>query len=140
MLRSFLLLLIAFTAIGCKIDDSSGKPDNSNATASSPDEMAEQADIPVYPGASLPDNQSNVRTDGSQTRIELIMVTKDSPEQVAKFYTEKLKLDRSKEGETIRMMGLTPKGNYAIVTAAKEPERTKVIAVSVGTSKPKDAP
>jgi hypothetical protein len=130
-----LLLCLSFGCISCKRDETP-KP-KAGAAAMDPDSpeyLSHKADIPLYPDAHLPDNKSNVRSDGEQTRIELVMRTSDAPHKVAAFYVDKLKLERSKEGEAIRLMGKTPKGNYAIIDIKKDGADTSVsgVAIAIG--------
>jgi hypothetical protein len=118
---------------GCTRDTTPAKKPEQEAAMdpNSPEYLSFKADIPIYPNSRLPDNKSNVRSDGEQTRIELIMLSSDSPTAVASFYVEKLKLERTKEGDKVRLMGKTPKGNYAIIDLQKQGADTKIAAVAI---------
>ncbi len=131
-----LLSLLIGLSLGCVscTRDVTPKPvaDQTTDTAES---FSLRADIPIYPDARMPDNKSNVRSNGGQTRLELVMRTSDPIEKVAKFYVKELKLDRSKEGNAVRLMGRTPKGNYAIVDLTKVDNDTLISAVAIAIDK-----
>ena len=88
-----------------------------------PQEFAERADVPLYPGAETPDKTSNVRREGNEVRYEIVMITKDMPDKVMSFYKDKLK-----GGEPVggNLMGMTPNGKFASVEATRGADKTKV--------------
>ncbi len=95
-----------------------------------PEELAQKADIPVYPGAGFPEGVSNVRTSGAQTRYQLVMNTPDTTDKVRKFYGSKLKLD-AKSGTTNELMGLTPKKHYVMIKLKPDGDHTEIDAVVI---------
>ncbi|MEZ0325496.1 MAG: hypothetical protein ACAH95_06295 [Fimbriimonas sp.] len=136
MLRNLLFFLaLAFVVSACKLEETGSKSAPPPAKTTSPEELSAKADIPLYPDAHLPDNKSNLRSDGSETRIELFMVTPDAADKVAAFYVERLKLEKSKDEKGTHLMGRTPKGNYAIITVSREGKDTKIKAVAIAALK-----
>ncbi|HSI71580.1 MAG TPA: hypothetical protein VK934_00265 [Fimbriimonas sp.] len=121
------LLFIAVAALSCTSGQLPAPPE----APASPEGLAAQADIPIYPNAVLPDQKSNVRSDGKQTRYELVISTSDAPQKVSEFYQEKLKLKAHKDGTTIRLLGRTPKGFYAKIDVTSDGKTTKIDAVSI---------
>jgi hypothetical protein len=128
MPKARFLPALAFVASAC---GPKSTPPVAADPPSSPEELAKQADIPLYPDAVLPDKKSNVRTDGKQTRYELIMATPDAPEKVLRFYKEALKLESHKEASSYRLLGRTPSGNYAMIDISPDGKSTKINAVSI---------
>lgn len=100
-----------------------GKPLGELAT---PEDLAKKADVPIYPGATMPENRSNIKRDGPEARYEIILLTKDKPEKVFAFYKEKLP-----RGEMIgtQYMPRTPKGNFGSISAEPEGDQTRVTIV-----------
>jgi|GEM_PF-4986628 len=99
-----------------------------NGVAMSAADLAKEADVPLYPGAKTPDSTSKVTRTPEATRYEIAMVTEDSPENVIEFY--KSKLDRA-DASADQVMGVSKSGNYVIVKALQDGERTKVTATVV---------
>jgi len=91
-----------------------------------PDELAADCDVPIYPGATAPQAMSHMPTKDSEgaMRYELVLATKDSPEKVAKFYGDKLHFE-SKQGEGgVSLMGTTAKKNAVIIKVGPEAGQT----------------
>jgi len=153
-LRSFLvgsclLGLLAFMGLGCSREPepsattgastagtTAGGTDNLALNGSkaettpflSATDMAEKADIALYPGAHVPDGKSNIRSASGTTRYEIKMVTDDSVEKVVKYYEGKLvKAERMTEAGNV--MGMTPKGYFAGITAVSSGGKTEITAV-----------
>lgn len=100
-------------------------------------ELATKADIPIYPGATVPEGQSKVTSSSAETRYEIDMVTPDSVDKVARFYKDKLHLDRQGSSGTADMMGVTPKGELARIKIESKGGKTTIQAVSVDEPKTK---
>jgi hypothetical protein len=98
-----------------------------------PHDFAQKADVPLYPGAATPDGKSNIKRSGAEIRYEIVMVTKDTPDQVLAFYKKRLP-----KGQQVadQWMGLTPNGHYASVNAKAEAGKTQVTIVVRATEKP----
>lgn len=131
--RRFLPLLLLVTAIGCTEQGSSSAPTTKPlGELSTPQDLAAKADVPIYPGASLPENRSNIKRDGAEARYEIFLLTPDKPDKVMAFYKEKLP-----KGQMVgtQYMPLTPKGNYGSITATPEGSLTKISIVVRSTEK-----
>jgi hypothetical protein len=100
----------------------------------SPEALAAKADILIYPESKLPEGESNVRTDGKQTRYEIVMLTPDSVQQVEEYYWREAKLEAISADKGRRLLGLTPKGHYAKVEIIAEDKGTRIVAVTVQDS------
>lgn len=99
---------------------------------STPEELVKRADVPMYPGATAPEKRSNIKRDGEEARYEIILLTKDNPQQVFDFYKSKLP-----KGEVIgtQHMAMTPNGNFASITAEPEGSQTRITIVVRSTEK-----
>jgi hypothetical protein len=120
------VLVLLVTALGCSREpEPNSAPSRPGASAasetavaySSGPELAKKADIPVYPGADFPNEASNIRKDNQEVRYEIVLRTKAERADVENFYREQLK-KADRIGDTI--MGMTPKGNFAIVAAVPD--------------------
>jgi hypothetical protein len=126
------VIVASFLSVSCSRPSEPPKNAGDIATeASSPEALSAKADIPIYPDATLPEKQSNVRTDGKQARYEIVMMTDDAPQKVSDYYVKELNLQSKKVDSGFELMGLTPKGAYAIVNVKPQSNRTKIVAVSV---------
>lgn len=97
----------------------------------SPQDLATHADLPVYPGADFPEGKSSVAAQGNESRVEIVMTTKDPVQKVSKFYASALQnAEVAGTTNTQRVMGLTKSGSYAMVTVEKLGENTEIHAVS----------
>lgn len=117
-------------------DDPSARTTTLVNTVSTPQELAERCDVPLYPGSQAPDGMSRTprkNPDGS-TSYDLVLTTKDNKDRVTSFYADKFKLEpiRSKDGN--RIMGKTAKKNDAIVTVSSEGGQTviRINAIAYG--------
>lgn len=127
------LLLIVLASFGCSHTDELGQKSPSSTaptqtTLQSPMDLATRANVDLYPGASIPDGQSSVRTDKGQSRYEIRMSTSDSPDKVLKFYRSKLKGAEQIPGND-NVMGMTPKGFFASVKAKAFDGKTAIAIV-----------
>jgi hypothetical protein len=127
------LFLIVLAGLGCShTDELSQKSPSlsapSQTTLQSPLDLASRADVDLYPGASIPDGQSNMRSDKGQSRYEIKMNTSDSPDKVLKFYRAKLKGAEQMPGND-NVMGMTPKGYFASVKAKAFDGKTAIAIV-----------
>ncbi len=103
-----------------------GKPEEGELL--SPTELAAKADVPLYPGAELPDGKSNVRSDQGSSRYEILMSSPDPVDKILKFYGQKLqKAERMPGGDNL--MGMTPKGHYASVKVVRGEDKTDITVV-----------
>ncbi|MGV3618951.1 MAG: hypothetical protein ACO1SV_26795 [Fimbriimonas sp.] len=130
-----LLPLLVLALVGCSREPApapkpvTGVPQGELAT---PQELAQKADVPLYPDAKTPEKRSNIRRDGAEIRYELIQITKDTPAKVLAFYKEKLPKGQQ-VGE--QWMGMTPKGHFASVSATPEGGATMISVVVRSTEK-----
>ena len=109
-------------------DDPSTRTTTLSNPPSSPQEVAQQCDVPIYPGAKAPDGMSRLarkNQDGSTT-YDLVLTTPDPPQKVASFYAHGLNLPTTRSKSGLRLMGKTPKKNDAIVTIESEAGQTVV--------------
>jgi hypothetical protein len=120
------------------LDDPSTRTTTLSNPPSSPMELAKECDVPMYPGAKAPDGMSRLprkNQDGSMT-YDLVLTTNDSPEKVANFYAEGLKLKATKAGGAVHLMGKTPKKNDVILTIESGAGQTIVRISSIKYSGP----
>jgi hypothetical protein len=96
--------------------------------AMSPTEMAEKADVPLYPDADAPDGKSNFRKSDAETRYEIVLTTPDPPEKVLKFYEKNL---TKAQRMTPKLMGVSKKGNSVMVSADQSNGLTTITLVSI---------
>lgn len=133
MMRRLLPLLLGLLCVACSRDpEPEGNNGATDSAASeklhSPTEFAELADIKLYPHATFPENASNIRRDKLETRYEIVMVTKDTPAQVEKFYRTCLE-NPDHTGQSL--LGTTPKHYFAMVNTEKVEKGTKVRVVVI---------
>jgi hypothetical protein len=131
-----ILPLVLLALVGCSREPAPAPQTESGAAQgelATPQELAQKADVPLYPDAKFPENRSNIkRGDDGEVRYELIQITKDAPAKVLAFY--KGKLSRGQQvGE--QWMGMTPKGQFASVSATPEGAATKISVVVRSTEK-----
>lgn len=138
----FVPFLALLTLLGCSRDSSVEKPATSmskaipeNGIAMSKDELAAKADIPLYPGADVPEGQSKVTPLSTETRYEINMFTGDPVSKVEAFYKDKLRVDKQGSNTAIDMMGMTPKGELAQIKIETKNGKTHIQAVSVDEKK-----
>jgi len=112
-------------------------PEQQNGIAMSPTELVAKADIPLYPGADMPEGKSSVINLSSESKYELNMVTTDSVEKVASFYKDKLHLDFKSVAGGTNLMGMSPKGLLVIIDVTTEAGKTHIKARSVEEKKAK---
>lgn len=140
-MRRLLFLVAIVASVACSREPAANPEAGQEGDAHtqhvhSPAEFAKEADVPVYPGATFPEKESNLRGDATETRYEIVMFTKDSPEKVEAFYLKALE-KTDKTGQTL--MGMTPKHHYAMVSSEKTPTGTKVKVIVVASkSTPSD--
>lgn len=133
-MRRLLPFVLLATLVGCSQDSPSTptKPTEPLGELATPQDLAKRADVPIYPGSSMPENRSNIKRDGPEARYEIVLLTSDKPEKVIAFYKEKLP-----KGQVVgtQYMPLTPKGNFASITASPEGSLTKISIVVRATEK-----
>lgn len=157
MKRSALLvgLLVASLSVsGCWREDEAKKPADSERSVVplqggkpidagsgaflTPTEMAEKADVPLYPGAETPDGKSSVKEGEAENRYEILMTTPDPVDKVLAFYESKMERSQ-KTTSNDGVMGTTAKGNFVIVNTSRTGKKTTITAVSVAAKSPNDA-
>ena len=106
-----------------------------NGVAMSKDELSAKADIPLYPGAEVPEGQSKVTPTSVETRYEINMYTSDSVDKVADFYKDKLHMDKQGTSSSANLLGMTPKGELAKITVEAKDGKTHIQAVAVDEKK-----
>jgi hypothetical protein len=139
--RLLAALILALVLGACKREDPSAAVEQEHnhdtqevqGIVESPESLAGRADVPIYPGATLPEGKSNVRSDGQQTRFELVMESEDAALDVNAFYERESGFESRPDGDGFTLMGRTPKGHYAMVTVQREAEVTKIVAVSIAS-------
>ncbi len=98
-----------------------------------PEEMAEEMDVPIYPGAEAPQDMSEVpakRTDGG-IGYSLVLATNDSVQKVGDWYAKELGQNAVASAKGMTVVGMTKKGNQAIIVVAPEAGRTLVRAKAI---------
>ena len=134
----------ALVLVGCSKETheaASASQDNSkagipaNGLAMSKEELAAKADIPLYPGATVPEGQSKVTPSGAETRYEINMFTNDPVDKVAQFYKSKMKIDRLGNSTSADMMGMTSKGELAKIKIEVKDGKTHIQAITVEEKK-----
>jgi hypothetical protein len=114
-------------------DDPSARTTTIHNPPQTPQAASTACDVPMYPGAKAPDGMSRmprVNQDGSTT-YNLVLTTNDTPQKVADFYSNDLKIAPVKTDIGLRIMGKTPKKNDAIVTIESEAGETVVRISSI---------
>jgi hypothetical protein len=117
---------------GCVPEATKPKPAE-NGIAETPQELASEAGIPIYPGASFPEGKSNVRSADKETRYELVMASSDAESKVKAFYMKHLKLREIPD--TKSLMGATPDGALAKIDVLRHGKVTRIVAITVRESK-----
>lgn len=134
-MRALPLLVAALLIVGCEGRKPVVSPEqHANATIESAEELAAAADIPLYPGAQLPEGRSNIKTLDKETRYEIIMTTADDPAKVQMYYEREAKV--SKIPDTGSLMGLSSKGHFLKLDIARKGDETTITAVAVKEMKP----
>lgn len=95
--------------------------------------MALQADIPIYPGATFPNGvtKAPAKDSNGKLHVYLVMTTKDPAEKVLDFYKGKGQMEVTKEAKASQVMGVTPKGNMAIIKVATGASETTIDISSI---------
>ncbi len=99
----------------------------------SPQELAAQADVPVYPGASFPDKQTKApnKDESGKLHTYLVMSTSDKPNKVVEFYVKGGKYSEMKTKEGSEVQGLSPKGNLVLIDITEHAGQTIISVKSV---------
>lgn len=102
-------------------------------TGLSPEKVALQADIPIYPGATFPNGvtKAPAKDSNGKLHVYLVMTTKDPAEKVLDFYKGKGQMEVTKEAKASQVMGVTPKGNMAIIKVATGASETTIDISSI---------
>lgn len=99
-----------------------------------PQSLAEKADVPIYPGAKVPDGRSRAPYEipNGETRVEIVMETPDPLAKVIAFYEAKVKQIGNASGPLVA--GKTPKGNDVLINVSRDGKLTtiKVNAIAYG--------
>ena len=105
-----------------------------NTSGLTPEQVATQADLPIYPGASFPDGVSKPPTKDSNGKLHvyLVMTTPDSADKVISFYKAKeQKMEVVPDSKVTQVMGETPKGNMAILKVSSDKKGTTIDISSI---------
>jgi hypothetical protein len=107
-------------------DDPSTRTTTDFNAPSTPEEMAQKCDVPIYPGALAPDDMSRMphKDNDGNTVYELVLTSKSTPAQVAEFYSKSLKLPSSKGKDGTTMFGTSPHGNELLLEIVHEGGQT----------------
>jgi hypothetical protein len=99
----------------------------------SPQQLAAQADVPVYPGAIFPDKmtQAPKKDEDGKMHTYLVMSTQDSPRKVLDFYLKGGKYSEMKTKDGSEIQGLSPKGNLVLVDVTQAGGQTLIDVKSV---------
>jgi hypothetical protein len=102
-------------------------------TNQSPQDLAAQADVPVYPGASFPDKmtQAPKKDEAGKMHTYLVMSTPDNPSKVIAFYRKGGKYSEMKTKDGSEMQGLSPKGNLVLIDVTEQGGQTIISVKSV---------
>lgn len=140
-MRRWIWSSLLLTAAGCSrgpalpeqpSEDPSARTTTAYNPPSTPQELAAQCDVPIYPGAKAPDDMSRMpRHDNDGVHYELVLTTKDPVGKVADFYSKQLKLPVDKLQTTPSIVGETPKGNDLILTFNTELGQTVIRIKSI---------
>jgi len=102
------------------------------------DEMSTKSGVPIYPGADVPNGQSSVTSGPTESRLELVMTTKDSVDKVVSFYKGKMPVfNGGMNNGAAEYRGLTPnKSSLHLIVSAKG-GKTTIRAAAVVENSPK---
>jgi hypothetical protein len=108
-------------------DDPSSRTTTFYNPPSTPQEMAEKCDVPMYVGSKAPEDMSRVHRnpDGSM-RYELVLTTHDSPQKVSDYYAAQMKLPSVKSGDGFSLVGKSPHKNDILIEIVKEGGQTVI--------------
>lgn len=70
-----------------------------------------------------------------ETRYEILQLTSDSVDQAAKFYQQKMNLDRRDQDGIASLMGKDSRDNFVLVTVQRSGEETQIMAVLLKPAK-----
>ncbi len=99
----------------------------------SPQELAAQADVPVYPGASFPDKltQAPKKDEAGKMHTYLVMSTPDAPSKVVAFFQKTGKYSEMKTKDGSEIQGMSPKGNLVLIDITEHAGVTNISVKSV---------
>lgn len=127
------LLALAVIAVGCSREPEPGdstNQKNGGVTMQHPADLADQAGVPVYPNAQMPNGKSSILDKGTEIKYEILMTTSDTPDKVQEFYKTKLQRAQAMPASHA-VMGMGANGSLVSVTATQNGEKTEIRAVSV---------
>jgi hypothetical protein len=119
--------LIAFALAGCQ--STAPEPVKKSDLAESPQQLAAEAGIPLYPNADMPEGKSNIKSTATGTRYEIVMAAHASEEEVLRFYKDKLNL--TPIPDTKSLMGTGPGGELIKIDLSRKGDVTEIDAVSI---------
>lgn len=84
----------------------------------------------VYPGADLPEGESNIRDAADRTAYELVMITPDSQRKVADFYRKAMNVQGGMERDHTILMGTQKNNNVVMISIFDFKGKTKIQLVT----------
>ncbi len=126
MLRKLALLGIALSLVACN----SGPKPGDDVT---PDQLAEYADVPIYPNGKIPDGLSRVpsKNEAGEMHYDLVMTTGEPPQVVANWYEKNTGLTAEGSNTNWGLSGITKKGNSVFISIFREQDYTKIVVSSI---------
>ena len=140
-MRSALLVPVALLAAACAKPPAPAEDAPAPATVAktdlTPESMAKEMRVPLYPGATAPDGMSSApkkRDDGSM-HYSMVLATKDPVDKVGQWYEKELNLQPMPGMGGKSIVGMLKDGTNVIITIAPEAGRTMIRAKSIVYSK-----
>src|SRR5687768_16837817 len=128
-MRLLLLVPVAVVAAACAKPsapmEESPAPAKVVKSALTPESMAKEMRVPLYPGATAPDGMSSApkkRDDGS-LHYSMVLATKDPVEKVGNWYAKQLNLEVLPGVGGKSIIGMLKDGTNVIITIGPEAGR-----------------
>ena len=98
-----------------------------------PEKMAKDMRVPLYPGATAPDGMSSApeRRDDGSMHYSMVLATKDPVDKVGDWYAKTLDLEDMPGMGGKSIVGMLKDGTNVIITIGHEAGRTLIRAKSI---------